>query len=143
MKTFKEFMLAEDIPASTGIDKNTVSIDNENVRDHINSAISRITNDTFLTPYIALERVSQVLAHYHIHLPRYIFTEGDSDSTVFEINQYGEMSGIDAEGNIIDPEDSGFYLYFEFVTNEDGMIEDVSVIVRNPAALMPCPPVAI
>ena len=118
MKTFKEHMLEETDPfAQTN---GFVGVDDEKVRDNINGLLSAVTIKPFITPHIGLERVSKVLANYHIHLPKQTFEDMDNDYAVFEVNQFGQKSGMTNDGEVVTKMSSSYYIYFEYNLNDMG-----------------------
>ena len=130
MKKFNEFMNEETMPfAQTS--KGFIGVDDAGVRDNINSLLTGATSKSFLTPYSALEKVSKVLANYHIFLPKYTFAEGNSGVTAFEVNQFGEKMGMTNQGIVKTAEDSPYFIYFEYQMNDLGMFEVFSEIVTE------------
>lgn len=120
MISFKGFIKENMAPfASAGRD--SISIEEDDVRDHINVALSRATNGKFLTPYIALQNVEKVLAANHIFLPKHPSLEGESGSAVFDINQFGEKTGENDQGEVVTATQSKFSVYFEYRTSICGM----------------------
>ena len=111
--------------------KGFIGVDDAGVRDNINSLLTGATSKSFLTPYSALEKVSKVLANYHIFLPKYTFAEGNSGVTAFEVNQFGEKMGMTNQGIVKTAEDSPYFIYFEYQMNDSGMFEVFSEIVTE------------
>ena len=111
--------------------KGFIGVDDAGVRDNINSLLTGATSKSFLTPYSALEKVSKVLANYHIFLPKYTFAEGNSGVTAFEVNQFGEKMGMTDQGIVKTAEDSPYFIYFEYQMNDSGMFEVFSEIVTE------------
>ena len=70
MKSFKQFLNEETMPYA-GTAKGIINIENSSVRDGLNSQLAGVTTGKFVTPYIALERVSKALANFHIFIPRF------------------------------------------------------------------------
>lgn len=127
MKKFK--YLEEDVNLSANVQSGKVSLDLSAVRDNINAYLNGVTSCTFVTPYIALERVSKVLANYHIFLPKYTFMEGDSGLAVFNINQFGGKVGMNDDGEVVTADDSPFSFYFEYNMNDKGTFDVFAEIV--------------
>ena len=100
MKSFKQFLNEETMPYATNA-KGIIDIENSSVRDGLNSQIAGVTAGKFVTPYIALERVSKALANYHISIPRHSFLEGDSGMFVWPINQFGIKFGQNNDGTFV------------------------------------------
>ena len=100
MKSFKQFLNEETMPYA-GTAKGIVDIENSSVRDGLNSQLAGVTTGKFVTPYIALERVSKALANFHIFIPRHSFLEGDSGMFVWPINQFGIKFGQQNDGTFV------------------------------------------
>lgn len=100
MKSFKQFLNEETMPYATNA-RGIIDIENSSVRDGLNSQIAGVTAGKFVTPYIALERVSKALANYHISIPRHSFLEGDSGMFVWPINQFGIKFGQNIDGTFV------------------------------------------
>lgn len=100
MKSFKQFLNEETMPYATTA-KGIMDITDSSVRDGLNSQIAGVTAGKFVTPYIALERVSKALANFHIFIPRHSFLEGDSGMFVWPINQYGIKIGQRNDGTFV------------------------------------------
>lgn len=130
MKIFKLVLKEETMPQSLS-DKEFIGIESESVRDNINSLIKGVTSKSFVTPYIALERVRKVLAYFHIAIPSYNFMQGDYGYHIFNVNQFGTKYGQTNDGQIIVKEDSPYSIYFEWQMNEDGMFDIFSEIVTD------------
>lgn len=100
MKSFKAFLNEETMPyAATA--KGVMDISDNYVRDGLNSQIAGVTSGKFVTPYIALERVSKALANFHIFIPRHSFLQGDSGMFVWPINQFGIKIGQREDGTFV------------------------------------------
>lgn len=128
MKTFKKY-LDEEVNLSANVHSGKTGIDLSAVRDNINAYLNGVTACTFITPYIALERVSKVLANYHIFLPKYTFMEGDSGLAVFNVNQFGGKVGMNDDGEVVTSDDSPFSFYFEYNMNDSGTFDVFAEIV--------------
>ena len=100
MKSFKQFLNEETMPYA-GTAKGIINIENSSVRDGLNSQLAGVTTGKFVTPYIALERVSKALANFHIFIPRHSFLEGDSGMLVWPINQFGIKFGQQNDGTFV------------------------------------------
>jgi len=129
MKTFKEYMSEETNPFA--LSNGFVGVNDEKVRDNINALLSGITMKPFLTPHIALERVSKVLANYHIYLPKQTFEDIDDDYVVYEVNQFGEKSGMTNDGEVVTKMSDPYYIYFEYKLNESGSYDVFCEIVDS------------
>lgn len=128
MKSFKEYINEETMPFAQ-TDKGFIGVEDSAVRDNINSLLSSATAKSFVTPYIALERVAKVLANFHIFLPKYTFMEGDSGTTVFPVNQFGEKIGATEDGRVVTAPESEYFIFFEYQLNDEGMFEIFTSIV--------------
>lgn len=123
--------IVEDFDPSTNVEGGSIDINDEAVVDAINRNISSVTASACVTPYVALEKVRKILAYYKIFLPQTVFLEGDEGNEVFEINQFGEKFGITNDAEIKEKNSDDLYLYFEWMTNDDGMIDIFSEIVDS------------
>lgn len=128
MKTFKAF-LEEEVNLSANVEGGRIDIEDSAVRDQVNGYLDGVTAGSFVTPYIALERVSKVLANYHIHLPRRSFLQGDSGVAVFPINQFGTKIGMTNDGEVVTKHPSSFHVYFEYQMNDHGKYDIFAEIV--------------
>lgn len=81
--------------------KGIVDINDVVVRENVNTLLARATHGKFVTPYIALERVSKVLANYHIFLGRKSFLPGESGMVVWPVEQFGVKIGFDTKGYFV------------------------------------------
>jgi hypothetical protein len=100
MKSFKQYINEETMPyASTS--RGAIDVSDDAARDGLNSLLTGVTNSKFLTPYIALERVSKVLANFHIFIPKHSFLQGDSGMFVWPINQFGLKFGQTNDGKFM------------------------------------------
>ncbi len=106
--------------------------DNQDIhtkRDQINAALLRASRKPFLTAYIGLGRMSQVLAPYSLHVPQCVFLEGEKGSKHFDITQFGEHHGTNKEGEVGTWTKDSNTLYFEYSMNDDGMYDIFCEIV--------------
>jgi hypothetical protein len=108
-----------------------VSIEEDDVRDHINVALAMATAGKFLTPYIALQNVEKVLAANHIFIGKHPFLEGESGSAVFDIDQFGQKTGMTDDGDVVTSTKSEFTVYFEYRTTICGMYSIFCEIVNE------------
>lgn len=113
-------MIREEVNLTANVEGGKIDINDSAVRDAINSMLDGITNHCFLTPYIALERVSKVLANFHIFLPKYTFMEGDSGLATFPVHQFGEKVGMMDDGRVVTKATTPFTLWFEYQINDGG-----------------------
>jgi hypothetical protein len=100
MKSFKQFLNEETMPYASSA-QGVIDIENSSTRDGLNSQLAGVTAGKFVTPYIALERVSKALANFHIFIPRHSFLEGDSGMFVWPINQFGIKFGQNNDGTFV------------------------------------------
>lgn len=122
-------MIREEVNLTANVEGGKIDINDSAVRDAINSMLDGITNHCFLTPYIALERVSKVLANFHIFLPKYTFMEGDSGLATFPVHQFGEKVGMMDDGRVVTKAASPFTLWFEYQMNDGGKYDIFCAIV--------------
>lgn len=146
MKSFRAFMKEETVPFAN-IRNGSLDIRDVAVQDNLNSLLSGVTSEKFVTPYIAYQRVSKVLASYHIFIPSNTFLEGDSGHLVHTVNQYGPKFGQMSDGSFVvngevrkdythGPHEGGerneieekptitdYYLYFEYRMSDCGMFK--------------------
>lgn len=130
MKTFNQYVNEETMPFAQ-TDKGFVGVDDPAVRDNINNLLDGVTAKNFITPYIGLERISKVLANFHISVPKYTFAGGDEGVTAFEINQFGPKIGMTDDGQVKTNESSPYYLYFEYRAADDGMFGVFASVVTE------------
>lgn len=100
MKSFKQFLNEETMPYATNA-RGVIDIENSSVRDGLNSQLAGVTATKFVTPYIALERITKTLANYHIFIPRHSFLEGDSGMFTWPVNQFGLKIGQQNDGSFV------------------------------------------
>ena len=108
-----------------------VGVDSEEVRDNINSLLAGITGRPYVNPYMALQRVAKTLAYFHIVIPQYTFTEGEHGMTAFPIDQFGMKVGMNDQGEMIKKPTDNYYVYFEWMQNNQGMFETFCEVVTQ------------
>lgn len=113
--------LNEETNPFAGTPEGFVGIEDSATRDYLNALLAGITAGHFLTPYIALERVSKVLANYQIFPPRTSFLEGDSGSAIWPVNQFGGKFGMNNDGEVGYAPTSDYSIYFEYRMSDAGM----------------------
>ena len=113
--------LNEETNPFAGTPEGFVGIEDSATRDYLNALLAGITAGHFLTPYIALERVSKVLANYQIFPPRTSFLEGDSGSAIWPVNQFGSKFGMNNDGEVGYAPTSNYSIYFEYRMSDGGM----------------------
>lgn len=121
--------IEEEVERAPGVPSGRNSIDISSVVDNINVLLARTTAQCFLTPYIALERVAKVMAHFHVFLPKYSFMEGDSGVAVFPVEQYGTKVGMRNDGTVVTAEPSPYSLFFEYQMNDKGTFDIYTEVV--------------
>ena len=99
----------------------STNIDDVATRDNINIVLDKVTSDTFLTPYIGLERVSKALAYYHIFLPKMTFLEEERGYKLFKASQFGDKMGMTNDGQVVINDNPDYSVYFEWNKNDDGV----------------------
>jgi hypothetical protein len=119
----------EDFDTSINVEGGSIDINDDAVLDAVNRKLAGLTTKSCITPYIKLQKIRELLAYYNIFLPQTVFLEGDDGNEVFEISQFGEKIGMDNQGVVKKKNSDGLYLYFEWVTNEGGMIDVFAEIV--------------
>lgn len=129
MKKFREY-LSEEMQPFAHTEKGFVGVDNNAVRDNINLILANVTSSSYATPYHAIEMIRKALAPFHISLPATLFLDGEYGHEVFEINQFGEKSGVTDSGEVITLESSPYFIYFEYDMNDKGSFEIFSEIVN-------------
>jgi len=130
MKKFKEYLSEEVVPQALS-DKGFIGVEDESVRDNINSLLNGVTARPVVTPYISLERVRKVLSYYHIFLPAHQFMQGDCGNKVFNISQFGEKYGQTNDGKFVTKSDSPYSLYFEYQMNDAGLYDIYAEVVDD------------
>jgi hypothetical protein len=100
MKTFKQFINEETMPYAN-VKSGEMDVGNSAVRDQINQLLAGVTDNKFVTPYIAIERVAKVLANFHIYIPSQHFLEGESGTMVWPVQQYGNKVGMNDMGQFV------------------------------------------
>ena len=112
MKSFLDHLKEEVLPtvqvADGGLD-----ISKPAVRAAINAAIAGVVSQPAVTPYVVFNRLSKLLAQYHIVLPRR-FLEGDKGVEVFELKQFGHKMGMTDSGEFVNEVPSTHYLFLQY-----------------------------
>jgi hypothetical protein len=119
----------EDFDTSINVEGGSIDINDDAVLDAVNRKLAGLTTKSCITPYIKLQKIRELLAYYNIFLPQTVFLEGDDGNEVFEISQFGEKIGMDNQGVVKKKNSDGLYLYFEWVTNDSGMIDVFAEVV--------------
>ena len=112
MKSFLDHLKEEVLPtvqvADGGLD-----ISKPAVRAAINAAIAGVVSQPAVTPYVVFNRLSKLLAQYHIILPKR-FLEGDKGVEVFEVKQFGHKMGMTDSGEFVNDVPSTHYLFLQY-----------------------------
>ena len=112
MKSFLDHLKEEVLPtvqvADGGLD-----ISKPAVRAAINAAIAGVVSQPAVTPYVVFNRLSKLLAQYHIVLPKR-FLEGDKGVEVFELRQFGHKMGMTDSGEFVNEVPSTHYLFLQY-----------------------------
>lgn len=98
----------------------TINLNDPTTLNTINALLSNQTADPFITPYMGLGRIMNILSIYSIFLPK-MSLDGESGAEYAEITQFGP----DAK----DSDDSSFYFYLEYAINDEGYYDIWSQIV--------------
>ena len=125
MKSFLQHIKEEVLPtvqvADGGLD-----IEKPAVRAAINAAIAGVVSQPAVTPYVVFNRLSKLLAQYHIVLPKK-FLEGDKGVEVFEIRQFGHRMGMTDSGEFVNHVPTTHYLFLQY-----GIITPMGVTYAKP-----------
>jgi hypothetical protein len=79
-----------------------IDLNNPESIGQINSDLSSVSADPFLTPYMGLEKVKQILARYSLHMAGVQRTlDGDVGNATFELLQFGGVMGKNIDGSDI------------------------------------------
>ena len=125
MKSFLDHLKEEVLP-SVQVADGGLDIDKPAVRAAINAAIAGVVSQPAVTPYVVFNRLSKLLAQYHIILPRK-FLEGDRGVEVFEIRQYGHRMGMTDSGEFVNEVPSTHYLFMQY-----GIISPFGITYAKP-----------
>ena len=125
MKNFRDFIKEEVLP-SVQVADGGLDIEKPAVRAAINAAIAGVVSQPAVTPYVVFNRLSKLLAQYHIVLPKR-FLEGDKGVEVFEIRQFGHRMGMTDGGEFVNHVPSTHYLFLQY-----GIISPFGVTYAKP-----------
>ena len=125
MKSFLDHLKEEVLP-SVQVADGGLDIDKPAVRAAINAAIAGVVSQPAVTPYVVFNRLSKLLAQYHIVLPKK-FLEGDKGVEVFEIKQFGHRMGMTDNGEFVSEVPSTHYLFLQY-----GIITPFGVTYAKP-----------
>lgn len=133
MKKFSEFVRSGDTIKKAQFDTTGNSRALDDVKDELNNNLDKLTSDKFISPYVALEKISKLLAYYSVVLPKHTILTGDKGAKAFEISQFGNKAGMTDQGKAVTKEPEHM-LYFEYdgshggyytvtarVTNQEGV----------------------
>lgn len=125
MKSFRNYISEEVLP-SVQVADGGLDIEKPAVRAAINAAIAGVVSQPAVTPYVVFNRLSKLLAQYHIVLPKR-FLEGDKGVEVFEIRQFGHRMGMTDSGEFVNQVPSTHYLFLQY-----GIITPMGVTYAKP-----------
>ena len=112
MKSFLDHLKEEVLP-SVQVADGGLDISKPAVRAAINAAIAGVVSQPAVTPYVVFNRLSKLLAQYHIVLPKR-FLEGDKGVEVFEVKQFGHKMGMTDSGEFVNEVPSTHYLFLQY-----------------------------
>lgn len=125
MKSFRNFISEEVLP-TVQVPDGSLDIEKPAVRAAINAAIASVVSQPAVTPYVVYNRLSKLLAQYHIILPKR-FLEGDKGVEVFEVRQFGLKMGMTDSGEFINQVPATHYLFLQY-----GLITPMGVTYAKP-----------
>lgn len=131
MKSFKQHLFSEETMPYAATARGSINIDDPAVLDGLNTMLTGVTSDKFVTPYIAFERVQKTLANFLIFPQRPTFLEGDSGLYTNPIKQFGEKMGQTNSGDFVEDDKEDYHLYFEYALADDGMFNVFCEIVTE------------
>lgn len=109
----------------------SIDIENPETKARVNSLLGQALETSFLTPYMGIERISNVLAKFHIPIPKSTFLEGDHGYKVFEVNQFGTKFGMNDQGEVVQKDGCSCSIYFEYQLNDSGEFDIFAEIVSE------------
>ncbi len=112
MKSFLDHLKEEVLP-SVQVADGGLDISKPAVRAAINAAIAGVVSQPAVTPYVVFNRLSKLLAQYHIVLPKR-FLEGDKGVEVFELKQFGHKMGMTDSGEFVNEVPATHYLFLQY-----------------------------
>lgn len=128
MKSFKSF-IREEVDLAAYVRSGKINIDDEAVRDNINTYLNGVTAKGFINPHSALEKISKALAYFHIMVPNVSYLENNNGVEVFPIQQFGSIVGMNDNGQVVTKNPSVYHLYFEYQMGDDGMYKVFAEVV--------------
>lgn len=109
----------------------SIDIENPETKARVNALLGQALETSFLTPYMGIERISNVLAKFHIPIPKSTFLEGDHGYKVFEVNQFGSKFGMNDQGEVVQKDGCSCSIYFEYQLNDSGEFDIFAEIVSE------------
>lgn len=131
MKSFKNFIISEEVDLTANVEKGVVDVHDHAVRNNINSFLNGELACHVVTPYVAFNKVNKVLANFHIFLPKAPYMEDTQGVHVFKIKQFGRVAGMRNDGSVVTKIEQPYSLYFEWKRNERGMFDVFAEIVTD------------
>lgn len=123
--------LKEEVDLAQNVRNGDISVDKNPVRENINNLLTTALSCSFVTPYVGLEKVSKVLANFHMHLPKAPYLEGNHGVQVFDLNQFGEMMGMKNDGTVVTKVETPYHVYFEYQMNDKGRYDIFCEVVDD------------
>jgi hypothetical protein len=132
---FKQFLkelanieTGQAIEAHEPTEENSSSVINPSVFAEVNHRFIVELNDLILSPEQGIQKIRKVLHRYAMDMPALYDADPMGDEVVFELNQFGDIYGVDREGIIrtgqnmthVEPE---AYLYFIYYLDDNGRYE--------------------
>ena len=112
MKSFLDHLKEEVLP-TVQVTDGGLDISKPSVRAAINAAIAGVVSQPAVTPYVVFNRLSKLLAQYHIILPKR-FLEGDKGVEIFELRQFGHKMGMTDSGEFVNEVPATHYLFLQY-----------------------------
>lgn len=109
----------------------SIDIELPEVKAEVNSQLGQALEVDFLTPYMAIERISNVLSKFHIPIPKATFLEGDHGFKVFDVIQFGHKFGMNDQGEVVQKDECSCSIYFEYQLNTSGTYDVFAEIVTE------------
>jgi hypothetical protein len=122
MHTFKSFLSEEVVPAAY-VHNGVIDLQKDEVRDNINIILKSLGSQMYVTPYSGLHHISKALAQFHIILPKRTFMEGSKGIEVYEMRQFGNVIGMNNDGEFINDVPVKHYLFLRYQMIGLGMFQ--------------------
>ena len=113
MKSFKSYISEEVLPTAN-VENGNFDLETDAVRAEVNAILAGICSRSYVTPYVALRKISKALAYFSIILPKRTFLEGDKGVEVYEIKQFGDRIGMTDQGEFVKEVPVQYHLFFQF-----------------------------